>query len=213
MAVERVYRLADGGRIRPPGRRHAAGAPRGRLPRCAPPAPRAARLARLRHPEGPDEHPARRPARAWRTSCSTAVLRGLERFTGIGLVREVGEFVGAIEALTVALASRVRRRAGERCSRRRDTALLLVRRPSRGSWPRPVRSSTALGRIGLRIGGIIVNRELPRALFDDRRRPAARGRARRPRRAGCARSRRSARARRASGGHARTAACATAAPR
>src|SRR5439155_361884 len=37
-----------------------------------------------------------------------AVLRGLERFTGIGLVREVGEFVGVIEALTGALRERVR---------------------------------------------------------------------------------------------------------
>jgi len=36
-----------------------------------------------------------------------AVLRGLERFTGIGLVREVGEFVGVIEALTGALRERV----------------------------------------------------------------------------------------------------------
>src|SRR5689334_12272173 len=35
------------------------------------------------------------------------VLRGLERFTGIGLVREVGEFVGVIEALTGALRTRV----------------------------------------------------------------------------------------------------------
>src|SRR5207247_70979 len=37
-----------------------------------------------------------------------AVLRGLERFTGIGLVREVGEFVGLIEVMTGALRERVR---------------------------------------------------------------------------------------------------------
>ena len=55
------------GRLRPPRRRHAAGAARRRLPRRAPPAPGAARLARLRHPEGPDEHPAGARARASRT--------------------------------------------------------------------------------------------------------------------------------------------------
>src|SRR5262249_3108505 len=37
----------------------------------------------------------------------TGVLRGLERFTGIGLVREIGEFVRAIEDLTGALRERV----------------------------------------------------------------------------------------------------------
>src|SRR5207245_8890842 len=38
-----------------------------------------------------------------------AVLRALERFTGMGLVREIGEFVVAIDALTGALRDRVRR--------------------------------------------------------------------------------------------------------
>src|SRR5262245_14561424 len=37
----------------------------------------------------------------------TGVLRGLERFTGIGLVREIGDFVGVIEDLTGALRTRV----------------------------------------------------------------------------------------------------------
>src|SRR5207249_2853435 len=37
----------------------------------------------------------------------SAVLRGLERFTGLQLVREVGDFVRAIEALTDALRARV----------------------------------------------------------------------------------------------------------
>src|SRR4029434_10103398 len=38
----------------------------------------------------------------------TAVLRGLERFTGIGLVREVGDFVRVIDTFTGALQDRVR---------------------------------------------------------------------------------------------------------
>ena len=45
-------------RLRPPRRRHAAGAARGRLPRRASPAAGAPRLACVRHPEGSDQHPA-----------------------------------------------------------------------------------------------------------------------------------------------------------
>src|SRR5262249_52090222 len=37
----------------------------------------------------------------------SGVLRGLERFTGIGLVREIGDFVRVIEDLTGALRARV----------------------------------------------------------------------------------------------------------
>jgi anion-transporting ArsA/GET3 family ATPase len=94
----------------------------------------------------------------------TAVLRGLERFTGIGLVREVGEFVGAIELLTGALRERVA--AVGALLRAEDTELLLVTAPE----PRLVAETEALARalraIGLGMGGIIVNRALPRALLD-----------------------------------------------
>src|SRR6266566_3209564 len=48
------------GRLRPPGGGHAARTPRGRLPGRAAPAGAPPRLARLRHPEGPDQHPPRR---------------------------------------------------------------------------------------------------------------------------------------------------------
>jgi len=92
-----------------------------------------------------------------------AVLRGLERFTGMGLVREVGEFVGAIEALTGALRDRVRRVAG--LLHAESTWLLLVTAPE----PRLVAETDtlvrALGAIDLRISGMVVNRALPRALF------------------------------------------------
>ena len=92
-----------------------------------------------------------------------AVLRGLERFTGMGLVREVGEFVGAIEALTGALRDRVRRVAG--LLHAESTWLLLVTAPE----PRLVAETDtlvrALAAIDLRISGMVVNRALPRALF------------------------------------------------
>jgi anion-transporting ArsA/GET3 family ATPase len=92
-----------------------------------------------------------------------AVLRGLERFTGIGLVREMGEFVGAIETLTDALRERVR--AVGALLRAPGTQLLLVAAPE----PRLVGETetlvTALGAVGLRVGGIIVNRALPRRIF------------------------------------------------
>src|SRR6266702_4097047 len=92
-----------------------------------------------------------------------AVLRGLERFTGIGLVREVGEFVGVIEALTGALRERVR--AVGTLLTSGGTMPLLVTAPE----PRLVAETEslvrALGAIGLSIHGIVVNRALARTTF------------------------------------------------
>src|SRR5215831_10411541 len=53
-----------------------------------------------------------------------AVLRGLERFTGMGLVREVGDFVRAIDTLSLALAARIR--AVQTTLTGAGTALVLV---------------------------------------------------------------------------------------
>src|SRR5205814_4095294 len=92
-----------------------------------------------------------------------AVLRGLERFTGIGLVREVGDFVRLIEHFTGAL----RARAGDvgALLRSKETATLLVTAPE----PRLVAETEALvralGGTGLGIAGIVVNRALPLAVF------------------------------------------------
>jgi anion-transporting ArsA/GET3 family ATPase len=91
------------------------------------------------------------------------VLRGLERFTGVTLVREIGEFIEAIEALTGALRTRV---AETQALLRSDaTSLVLVTAPE----PRLVSETTALAdalaRVGLRIDGVIVNRALPQAAF------------------------------------------------
>jgi len=93
-----------------------------------------------------------------------AVLSGLERFTGIGLVREVGDFVRAIDTLSDALTARIR--AVQATLAGAGTSLVLVTAPE----PRLVSETGelvgALGRTGLRIGGIVVNRSLPRALFE-----------------------------------------------
>jgi anion-transporting ArsA/GET3 family ATPase len=93
----------------------------------------------------------------------SSVLAGLERFTGVGLVREVGDFVTAIEGLTDGLRARVARVAELLASD--ATELVLVTTPD----PRLVRDTrdlaATLGARGLRIGGVIVNRALPTALF------------------------------------------------
>jgi anion-transporting ArsA/GET3 family ATPase len=92
----------------------------------------------------------------------TSVLRGLERFTGIGLVREIGDFVRAIEGLTDGLRARVA--AVRALLRSPETALLLVTAPE----PRLVDETRALvdalAGVDLAVRGIIVNRALPRGL-------------------------------------------------
>jgi anion-transporting ArsA/GET3 family ATPase len=163
MAVERVYRLAHEGGYdlvvvdTPPG------ATRRRLPRRAP------RLLALLESRvfGILKDPTTiLPAAGSRIArlVLDAVLSGVERFTGIGLVREVGDFVRAIDTLSGALAARIR--AVQATLAGAGTALVLVAAPE----PRLVGETgelvEALGRTGLRIGGIVVNRSVPRALFE-----------------------------------------------
>jgi anion-transporting ArsA/GET3 family ATPase len=93
----------------------------------------------------------------------SGVLRGLERFTGIGLVREIGDFVGLIENLVGALRARVQQVEG--LLKGDDTAIVLVAAPE----PRLVSETEelvrALGGVGLRVDGVVLNRVLPRALY------------------------------------------------
>jgi len=93
----------------------------------------------------------------------TAVLRGLERFTGIGMVREVGDFVRVIEALTGALRERVRAVGALLGSP--GTMPLLVTAPESHLVAETEALVRGLGAIGLSIHGIVVNRALPRATF------------------------------------------------
>lgn len=93
----------------------------------------------------------------------SAVLNGLERFTGLGLIREVGDFVRVIDDLTGALRARIG--AVGALLRSADTAPFLVTAPE----PRLVAETgvlaKALAGIGITIEGIVVNRALPRGLY------------------------------------------------
>jgi anion-transporting ArsA/GET3 family ATPase len=91
------------------------------------------------------------------------VLRALERFTGLTLVREIGEFVGAIEALTGALRARV---AETQALLRGDaTSLVLVTAPEPRLTSETSALVEALARVELRVHGVIVNRSLPQSVF------------------------------------------------
>jgi anion-transporting ArsA/GET3 family ATPase len=93
------------------------------------------------------------------------VLRGLERFTGVTLVREIGEFIGAIEALMGALRERVAQT--QALLRGATTGLVLVTAPEPRLTAETDALAHALGRVGLRIDGVVVNRALAQAVFGD----------------------------------------------
>jgi anion-transporting ArsA/GET3 family ATPase len=93
----------------------------------------------------------------------TGVLRGLERFTGIGLLREVGEFVRVFEVFTEALRARVA--AVDALLRSDRTGLLLVAAPEPRLAVETEALIRALAAINLPIGGVVVSRTLPRARF------------------------------------------------
>jgi anion-transporting ArsA/GET3 family ATPase len=93
----------------------------------------------------------------------SAVLRGLERFTGLGLVGEIGDFVRAIEDLTEAFRARVRAVANLLHSP--DTGLVLVTAPEPRLAVETDALARALANIQLPIAGLIVNRALPRAFL------------------------------------------------
>jgi len=91
------------------------------------------------------------------------VLHGLERFTGLGLVREIGDFVRAIEGLMDGLRARVSAVAA--LLRSPDTALLLVTAPEPRLTSETEELALGLAEIELGIDGVIVNRALPRGVF------------------------------------------------
>jgi len=91
-----------------------------------------------------------------------AVLRGLERFTGFALLRDVGEFVAGMEGFSSGFQSR----AGEVAAflRRHDTAFVLVTTPEAARVGETLAFHRELVRAGLPFGGFIVNRVLPAQL-------------------------------------------------
>ncbi len=93
----------------------------------------------------------------------SGVLRGLERFTGITLVGEIGEFIGAIEALMGALRARVS--TTQSILRSEATSLLLVTAPEPRLTTETSALVTALAGVDLRLDGVVVNRALSQAEF------------------------------------------------
>jgi anion-transporting ArsA/GET3 family ATPase len=93
----------------------------------------------------------------------TGVLRGLERFTGLGLVREIGEFVQAIEALTGALRARVAET--QALLGAATTRLVLVTAPEPRLAAEAEGLAVALAQARLAIAGVVVNRGLPQAVY------------------------------------------------
>jgi anion-transporting ArsA/GET3 family ATPase len=93
----------------------------------------------------------------------TGVLRGLERFSGIGLVREIGDFVRVIEDLTGALRARVVQVDG--LLKSDVAALVLVTAPEPRLITETEELARALAAVRLRVHGVVVNRLLPRAVY------------------------------------------------
>lgn len=91
-----------------------------------------------------------------------AVLRGLERFTGFELLRDVGEFVAGIEGFSSGFQSRAAEVAA--FLRERHTAFVLVTTPEAARIGETLAFHRELERAGLPFGGFIVNRVLPAAL-------------------------------------------------
>jgi anion-transporting ArsA/GET3 family ATPase len=94
-----------------------------------------------------------------------AVLRGLERFTGFQLLRDVAEFVAGIEDLAEGFHARATEVAG--FLRRPDTSFLLVTTAETARVAETLAFHRELTRAGLPFGGFLVNRVLPAALVGE----------------------------------------------
>lgn len=91
-----------------------------------------------------------------------AVLRGLERFTGFELLRDISEFVAGIEEFSSGFQSRAAEVAA--FLRERHTAFVLVTTPEPARIGETLAFQHELARAGLPFGGFIVNRVLPSTL-------------------------------------------------
>jgi anion-transporting ArsA/GET3 family ATPase len=92
------------------------------------------------------------------------ILRALEEFTGLTLLRDVAEFVRAFDGMVDGL--RTRTMGVERLLRLPTTAFVLVTAPNTLALGRTEAFYRTLARTGVPCAGLIVNRILPRALFD-----------------------------------------------
>jgi anion-transporting ArsA/GET3 family ATPase len=93
----------------------------------------------------------------------SAVLRGLERFTGFELLREVAEFVGGLEEFSQGFQERAATVA--RFLRAPETSFVLVTTPESARIAETVAFHRELARAGLPFAGFVVNRVLPPTLL------------------------------------------------
>jgi anion-transporting ArsA/GET3 family ATPase len=94
-----------------------------------------------------------------------AVLRGLERFTGFELLRDVAEFVGGLEELSAGFQERAATVA--RFLREPATSFVLVTTPETARIAETLAFHRELVRAGLPFAGFVINRVLPSALLGD----------------------------------------------
>ncbi len=105
---------------------------------------------------------AREGSRLVQTALS-AVLRGLERFTGFELLRDVAEFVGGLEEFSAGFQERAATVA--RFLRAPAASFVLVTTPEPARIAECLAFHAELVRTGLPFAGFVVNRVLPPALL------------------------------------------------
>jgi anion-transporting ArsA/GET3 family ATPase len=94
-----------------------------------------------------------------------AVLRGLERFTGFELLRDVAEFVGGLEEFSAGFQERAASVA--RFLREPATSFVLVTTPETARIAETLAFHRELVRAGLPFAGFVINRVLPPALLGE----------------------------------------------
>jgi anion-transporting ArsA/GET3 family ATPase len=92
-----------------------------------------------------------------------AILRALERFTGMKLLAEVADFIGGFEGMLDGFQSRAD--AVRRLLRDPDTAAVLVTSAEPLSVEETIAFYRELDRAGLCVGAIVMNRTVPEALL------------------------------------------------
>jgi anion-transporting ArsA/GET3 family ATPase len=93
----------------------------------------------------------------------SAVLRGLERFTGFEMLRDVAEFVGGLEEFSAGFQERAASVA--RFLREPATSFVLVTTPEPARVAETLAFHRELVRAGLPFAGFVVNRVLPPGLL------------------------------------------------
>ncbi len=93
----------------------------------------------------------------------SAVLRGLERFTGFEMLRDVAEFVGGLEEFSAGFQERAASVA--RFLREPETSFVLVTTPETARIAETLAFHAELVRAGLPFAGFVVNRVLPPSLL------------------------------------------------